>query len=82
MDMDLRFDIVESHYIWLCLHHNGKGCQRNDPDWWQSYSNLSTMPTRFGFKPSPMLEYDTLTEQGKEIYDDLCRRGNFCDCLG
>lgn len=79
--MSLRFDIVEAWYVWLCGHHNGKGAHRGDPGWWWSYSNLSTIENRFGFKPAPNLEYETLSDKGKEIHDDLCRRCQFCDCL-
>jgi len=78
---DGRFDIIEAWYVWLCTHHNGQGAHRGSPDWWCSYSNLSTMETRFRFRPRPNLRYETLSERGKEIHDNLCRRCGFCDCL-
>ena len=81
MDKELRFDIVEAWYIWLCTHHNGKGAHRGDSDWWRSYANLSTIEDRFHFKPAANLSYETLTERGQEIHDNLCRRCGFCDCL-
>jgi len=92
MDKGLRFDVVEAYYIWLCTHHCGivgrpylgdgifAPVERHS-EWWMSYNRLSMMPTRLQFKPSPGLEYETLTERGKEIHINLCRRGAFCDCL-
>jgi len=75
-----RFDIVEAWFVWLCHHHDGKGYPRNDPRYWASYGRCSTMEKRLGFKPRPDLEMETLTENGREIYDALCRRAKFCDC--
>ena len=81
MNKELRFDIVEAYYVWLCSHHCGIVSGRDHPDWWQSYNRLSMMPTKLDFKPAHNLKYETLSEQGREIHDGLCRRGGFCDCL-
>lgn len=61
-----RIDIVEAHYLFLTHFHEGGGSKK--------YQRLSTIPTRFGFKPAPNLSYDTLTENGRDIYDALVRK--------
>ncbi len=76
-----RFDVVEAYYAWLCLHHDGRGYPRQHPKYWSSYGRLSTMGIRLGYKPSTNLEPSNLTEEGKEIYNNLCRRAGWCDCL-
>jgi hypothetical protein len=80
MNHELRFDIVEAWYVWLCSHHCGIVSGRGHPDWWMSYNRLSFIPTQFHFKPASDLQYETLSEIGKEIHNNLCRRGGFCDC--
>lgn len=81
-----RFDIVEAWFVWLITHHVGiVPGSVDDPrgkrhkDYWQSYNRLSWMEKDLDFKPA--LDLDTLTENGREIYDNLCRRCGFCDCL-
>lgn len=83
-----RFDIVEAWYVWLIGHHVGivpgtatdrRG--RHHPDYWQSYNRLSWMEHDLGFKPRADLAPDTLTENGKAIYDNICRRAGWCQCL-
>lgn len=76
-----RFDIVEAWYVWLCLHHDGKGYPRQDPRYWSSYGRMSTMESRLSFKPRSDLDIETLTENAREIYDNICRRAGWCDCL-
>lgn len=75
-----RFDVVEAWYVWLCLHHDGKGYPRSDPRWWSSYGRLSTMESRLHFRPPANLDYETLSENSKEIYRAICRRAGWCDC--
>lgn len=78
-----RFDIVEAWYVWLCSHHCGivHDPPRSHPNWWHSYNRLSFMESKLHFKPAPNLGEETLTDNAKEIYDDLCRRAGWCDCL-
>jgi len=75
-----RFDICEAYYLWLTLHHDGKGYKKSDPRYWSSYGRLSTMQNALGYRPSALLAYETLTENGQAIYDNLCLRGGWCDC--
>ncbi len=83
-----RFDIVEAWYVWLITHHCGVvSGSIDDPRgkrhgaYWQSYNRLSWMEKDLNFKPRGDLDVDTLTENGREIYDNLCRRLGYCDCL-
>ena len=91
MNKGLRLDIIEAWYLWLSLHHCGiverpymddgtfLPVQRNSK-WWFSYNRLSFIPTRFDFVPAVNLGYGTLSARSRRIYDDLCARGQFCDC--
>jgi len=56
-----RFDICEAWYLWLCDNHGGQ--------WSREYKRLSKM-TRY-FRPSPMLSVETLTDNGRAIFDAL-----------
>lgn len=82
-----RFDIIEAWYIWLSHHHVGvvRGTKddprgKKHPDYWQSYNRLSWIESDFKFTPRPSLEYETLEENGQEIYRGICRRAKWCDC--
>jgi hypothetical protein len=59
-----RFDIVEGWYLALCHCHGGQ--------WSREYARLSRM-SRY-FKPSPFLSVETLTENGREIYENACSK--------
>lgn len=68
-----RFDICEAHY-----------CLEADWSWggilWERPTNRKRREStgvqlhRMGFRPRPNLEFDTLTENGQEIYRELERR--------
>ncbi len=61
-EMNEKFDYFEALYAFASDYHSGQ----NSP----GYRILSRV-SRF-FKPSPMFKgYDSLTEEGKAIYDDL-----------
>jgi hypothetical protein len=55
-----RFDICEAWYLALSECHDGQ--------WSENYKRLCNM-IRY-FKPSPILSVDSLTENGRAIYDD------------
>ena len=59
-----RFDIAEAYYLAFSHCHGGQ--------WTPEYSRLCQM--RRYFSPSPMLSVDTLSENGREIYDAVCDR--------
>ena len=83
-----RHDIVEAWYLWLGTHHAGivSGSRedprgRRHPGYWQSYNRLSWLCKDLNFIPAPGLSLEGLTENGREIYDNLCRRAGWCQCL-
>jgi len=59
-----RFDIAEAWYLALCDCHGGQSSP--------SYARLSRMSSYF--KPSPLLSIESLTDNGREIYDAACKR--------
>lgn len=65
-----RFDIVEANYAFCSDWHGGQSCHL--------YSRLSRIVGRMKFKPSPLFRgYDSLTDNGKAIYDELHKRWGF-----
>jgi hypothetical protein len=59
-----RFDIAEAYYLALSHCHGGQ--------WSREYARLGKLSRKF--KPSPMLDVETLTENGREIYEAACAR--------
>jgi hypothetical protein len=59
-----RFDIAEAWYLALSHCYDGQGSD--------SYSRLCRLQTYF--KPSPLLSVDSLTDNGREIYEAACAR--------
>ena len=59
-----RFDIVEAWFLALTDCHGGQ--------WSLEYARLCGM--RKYFQPSPFLSVDSLTENGREIYESVCNR--------
>jgi hypothetical protein len=59
-----RFDICEAYYLALSHCHNGQ--------WSVEYSRLCAL-MRY-FKPNPNLSIETLSDNGREIYENACSR--------
>ena len=59
-----RFDIAEAWYLALCHCHGGQ--------WSREYARLCKLSR--SFRPSPLLSVETLTENGREIYDAACAK--------
>jgi hypothetical protein len=59
-----RFDIAAAWYLALAHCHGGQ--------WSDSYARLCRLQTYF--KPSPLLSVDSLTDNGREIYEAACAR--------
>jgi hypothetical protein len=59
-----RFDVVQAYYLFFCHYHEGQASDK--------YRRLSRM-TRY-FKPSPLLSVETLTENGRDIYEALVQK--------
>jgi len=55
-----RFDICEAWYLALSEEHSGQ--------WSEAYARLSRLTGYFN--PSPVLSVDSLTENGRVIYDN------------
>jgi hypothetical protein len=56
-----RFDIVEAWYLYLSDNHSGQF----SPE----YKRLCAILEYF--RPSPLLRYETLSDNAREIYDQL-----------
>jgi len=59
-----RFDICEAYFLALSECHGGQ--------WSIEYRRLCKLMQYF--KPSPMLCVNSLSENGREIYDAACAR--------
>lgn len=64
-----RFDICLAHYAFACLYHGGKSSK--------TYAKFAQLD-RIGFKPSPLFDVDSLSENAREILDLLVERDG-CD---
>lgn len=65
-----RFDICEAHCVLEWDYHVG-GWLQERPSNRRRRESTGFQLHRMQFKPSPFLSYEHLTENGKEIYDDL-----------
>ena len=63
-----RFDVCEAYYLFGSLYHGGMGTKE--------YGYVSRV-VELGFKPAPLLDAETLTENGRAIFDGLIERGGF-----
>ena len=59
-----RFDIAEAWYLALTHCHGGQ--------YSRSYARLCKL--RRIFRPSPLLRVETLSENGKEIYENAVKK--------
>lgn len=59
-----RFDIAEAYYLALSDCHSGQ--------WSKEYSRLCKMQKYF--KPRITLSVESLTDNGREIYECVCAR--------
>jgi len=57
-----RFDIVSAYYLFGCDYSSGQGSK----EYGYVCRALNT-----GFKPGLLFSYDSLSDNGKEIYDNL-----------
>lgn len=60
-----RFDIVCAWYLYLSEYHEGMYSEK--------YRRLCRiLDGRIKFNPGPLFGYETLSENAREIYDNLC----------
>lgn len=57
-----RFDICEAFYVYMTLYHDGQ---------WGKLYRLTGVFAKIQFHPHGNLDEDTLTENGRMIYDAL-----------
>lgn len=65
-----RFDIAEAYYLFFSHYHEGQASGK--------YRRLSKM-ARY-FRPSPLLSVETLTENGRQIYEELVQKEECKTC--
>lgn len=70
-----RFDICEAHCV-LEWDYNDGGWLHERPTNRRRRQATSIQLARIQFKPSLVLEFNSLTDNGKEIYSDLVTRWN------
>ena len=68
-----RFDICEAHLVLEWDWHSG-GWLRERPSNSRRMMSTDVQLRRMGFRPKPDLSYETLDDNGREIYDELERR--------
>lgn len=71
-----RFDICEAYAVLEWDWNNG-GWVQERPTNRRRRQATSIQLGRIGFKSAPSLAYESLTDNGKEIYADLCERYGF-----
>lgn len=68
-----RFDICEAHYL-LESDYNVGGVLQERPSNIRRSMSTGYQLSRMNFKPAPGLSYETMTDNGKDIYDNLVKR--------
>lgn len=71
-----RFDICEAHYLLECGYNVG-GWLPERPSNRRRREATHVQLDRIKFRPAPSLSFDTLTENGQEIYRALEARYGF-----
>lgn len=68
-----RFDICEAHQL-LEWDFNVSGVLQERPSNQRRSMSTGFQLDRMGFKAAPGLSYETLTDNGREIYEELIDR--------
>jgi hypothetical protein len=68
-----RYDICEAHYL-LESDYNVGGILKERPSNERRMMSSGFQLSRMGFTPSPFLTFDTLSENGMIIYNELVQR--------
>lgn len=63
-----KFDICEAYFLFASLYHGGQGSKEYF---------IFTRLHRLGFSPRPNLTVESLSENGREIFDGLVARIGF-----
>lgn len=67
-----RFDICEAHHLFAC--HWGTDGTATYPRHKAAHLEIFGKLHRIQFRPSPLLRFESLSENGQEIYRSLCER--------
>ena len=59
-----KLDVCSAWYLWLSENHGGQ--------WSEEYIRLCKLSSYF--TPGPLFKYETMSENAKEIYDNLCNK--------
>lgn len=59
-----KLDVCSAWYLWLSENHGGQ--------WSEEYIRLCKVSSYF--HPGLLFKYETMSENAKEIYDDLCNK--------
>ena len=70
-----RCDICEAYFLLEC-DWNVSGILRERPSNRRRNESIGCQLDRIRFRPSPLLSYDRLSENGREIYDTAVERFN------
>lgn len=68
-----RFDICEAYYMFASLYHGGQ--------WSEEYRIFGRLH-KIKFRERPSISVETLTENGREIFDALVARKGFAPYSG
>jgi len=71
-----RFDVCEAHCVFERDYHSG-GWLHERPSNQRRRESTDVQLCRMGFKPAPSLSFESLSENGQEIYRELERRYRF-----
>lgn len=71
-----RFDIAEAHFL-MEVHYNMSGWLQERPSNQRRREATHIQLGRIGFRPAASLEFETLSDNGREIYRDLEARYGF-----
>lgn len=72
MDWGQRFNICEAYYMYHVLYHRSLQTERDrtrSPERW-----ILNQLDRLRFRPSPLLTYETMTDEARSIFNDLVNR--------
>lgn len=67
------FDICEAHYL-VEVDYNMSGWLQERPSNRRRMEATHVQLARLRFRPSPNLSYETLSENGRAIYDEQVRK--------
>ena len=70
MITDNTFDLMEAHYL-MEAHFNVSGILQERPSNQRRKMSTGFQLNRMGFHPMPSLSFETLSDNGKQIYMDL-----------